>query len=68
MAGACATALPGLALACLGGILAVTVVYQYQYLPRAVPYSQLTVTLHRGPYAGIRTTPVRAAYLEQLTR
>ena len=61
------TALPGLALACLGGILAVTVVYQYQYLPRAVPYSQLTVTLHRGPYAGIRTTPVRAAYLEQLS-
>ena len=29
--------LPGLALACLAGILAVTVVYQYQFLPRAVP-------------------------------
>jgi hypothetical protein len=58
--------LPGLALACLAGILAVTVVYQFQFLPRAVPYSQLTVTLHGGPYAGIRTTPARAAYLEQL--
>ncbi len=60
-------ALPGLALACLAGILAVTIVYQYQFLPRAVPYSQMTVTLHGGPYAGIRTTPSRAAYLEQLS-
>ena len=60
-------ALPGLALACLTGILAVTVVYQYQFLPRAVPYSQMTVTLHGGPYAGIRTTPSRAAYLRQLS-
>ena len=58
--------LPGLALACLAGILGVTVVYQFQFLPRAVPYSQMTVTLHGGPYAGIRTTPARAAYLEQL--
>ncbi|MGD0997979.1 MAG: hypothetical protein ABR941_06635, partial [Thermoleophilia bacterium] len=58
--------LPGVTLACLAGILAVTVVYQFQFLPRAVPYSQMTVTLRSGPYAGIRTTPQRAAYLEQL--
>ena len=58
--------LPGLALACLAGILAVTVTYQYQFLPRAVPYSHLTVTVHGGPYAGVRTTPQRAAYLAQL--
>ncbi len=60
-------ALPSLTLACLAGILAVTLVYQYQFLPRAVPYSQMTVTLHGGPYAGIRTTASRAAYLEQLS-
>ena len=58
--------LPGLTLVCLVGILAVTVLYQYQFLPRAVPYSQMTATVHGGPYAGVRTTPVRAAYLEQL--
>ena len=26
----------------------------------------MTVTVHGGPYAGIRTTPQRAAYLDQL--
>ena len=57
---------PVAALLALSGILAVTVVYEYQFLPRAVPYSKLTVTLHGGPYAGIRTTPSRAAYLMQL--
>jgi hypothetical protein len=59
--------LPGLALACLTGILAVTVVYQFQFLPRAVPYSKLSTTIHAGPYAGVRATPQRAAYLQQLT-
>ena len=58
--------LPYLALACLSGMLAVTLHYDYQFLPRAVPYSQLTVTLHGGPYDGIRATPGRAAYLEGL--
>ena len=58
--------LPVAALLALTGILAVTVVYEYQFLPRAVPYAKLTVTLHGGPYAGIRTTPSRAAYLIQL--
>jgi hypothetical protein len=58
--------LPVAALLALAGILAVTVVYEYQFLPRAVPYGKLTVTLHGGPYAGIRTTPSRAAYLIQL--
>ena len=41
--------LPGVTLACLAGILAVTVVYQFQFLPRAVPYSQMTVTLQQRP-------------------
>lgn len=59
-------ALPALGVACLAGILAVTIVYEYQFLPRAVPYAQLTVTLRGGPYAGIRATPARAAYLDQL--
>jgi hypothetical protein len=58
--------LPALGVACLAGMLAVTVVYEYQFLPRAVPYSQLTTTIHGGPYAGVRATPVRAAYLAQL--
>lgn len=60
--------LPGLALACLAGLLAVTVVYQYQFLPRAVPYSHLTAIVRGGPYAGVRTTPQRAAYLSELRR
>lgn len=59
-------ALPALGVACLAGILAVTVVYEYQFLPRAVPYARLSATIRGGPYAGIRATPVRAAYLEQL--
>ena len=58
--------LPGLALVCLAGILAVTIVFQFEFLPRAVPYSHMTVTVRGGPYAGIRTTPQRAAYLDQL--
>ena len=60
-------ALPALGVLCLAGVLAVTLVYEYQFLPRAVPYAQLTVTLHGGPYADIRTTPRRAAYLDQLS-
>ncbi len=59
-------ALPAVVVACLAGILAVTIVYEYQFLPRAVPYARLTVTMHGGPYAGIRATPARAAYLAQL--
>jgi hypothetical protein len=59
--------LPGLALACLAGILAVTISYQFEFLPRAVPYSKLTTTIQGGPYAGVHTTPQRAAYLKQLT-
>ena len=58
--------LPALGLTCLSGVLVVTLVYQYQFLPRAVPYGQLTVEIHGGPYAGVRTTPARAAYLAQL--
>ena len=41
--------LPGLALACLAGILAVTIVFQFEFLPRAVPYSHMTVTVRGGP-------------------
>ena len=59
-------ALPALGVACLAGMLAVTVVYEYQFLPRAVPLSHLTATIHSGPYAGVRATPERAAYLAQL--
>jgi hypothetical protein len=59
-------ALPALSVACLSGVLAVSLVCDYRFLPRAVPYSQLTATMHGGPYAGIRATPQRAAYLEQL--
>jgi hypothetical protein len=59
-------ALPIGALLALAGILAVTIVYEYQFLPRAVPLAKLTVTMHGGPYAGIHTTPSRAAYLTQL--
>jgi hypothetical protein len=58
--------MPVAALLALAGMLAVTVVYEYQFLPRSVPLAKLTVTMHGGPYAGIHTTPSRAAYLTQL--
>lgn len=57
-------ALTCLALAALVGI---TIVYQFQYIARFVPYSQLTVWMDSGPYWGIHTTAVRKAYLGQLT-
>ena len=59
-------ALPALGVACLSGVLAVSLVCDYRFLPRAVPYAELTVTIHGGPYAGVRATPQRAAYLDQL--
>ncbi|HMK91744.1 MAG TPA: hypothetical protein VK576_01985, partial [Thermoleophilia bacterium] len=59
---------PALALVALAGVLAVTVALQYQFLPRAVPLSQMTATIPGGPYAGVRTTPQRAALLQQVAR
>ena len=59
-------ALPALGVACLAGMLAVTVVYEYQFLPRAVPTSQLTVTSTAARTPACAPRPQRAAYLAQL--
>jgi len=58
---------PELTLLALAAIIAVTIVFQFQYLPRFVPYSQTTKRMDFGPWAGIYTTPQRYAYLEQFT-
>jgi hypothetical protein len=58
---------PDLTLFALAAIVAVTIVFQFQYLPRFVPYSQTTKRMDFGPWEGIYTTPVRYAYLRQVT-
>jgi len=55
-----------MALVLLAGVIAVTVVYQFQFIVRYVPYSQLTAWVSSGPYWGVHTTPDRKAYLRQL--
>jgi hypothetical protein len=47
-------------------LIAITIVYQFQYIARFVPYSQLTAWIDSGPYEGVHTTSQRKAYLEQL--
>ncbi len=58
---------PDLTLFALAAIIAVTIVFQFQYLPRFVPYSQTTKRMDFGPWAGIYTTPQRYDYLRQFT-
>jgi hypothetical protein len=58
---------PDLTLFALAAVIAVTIVFQFQYLPRFVPYSQTTKRMDFGPWAGIYTTPQRYDYLRQFT-
>lgn len=58
-----ARALPWLTAAALTLTVAGTIVYQFAYIPRMVPYRTLTVQMRAGPYAGIYTTPARQAFL-----
>jgi hypothetical protein len=58
---------PDFTLFALAAIVAVTIVFQFQYLPRFVPYSQTTKRMDFGPWSGIYTTPVRYDYLLQVT-
>ena len=58
---------PDVTMVALAAIIAVTVIFQFQYLPRFVPYSQTTKRMDFGPWEGIYTTPVRYAYLRQIT-
>jgi hypothetical protein len=60
---------PGIAVfTLLVAMAAVTVVFQFQFITRQVPYSQLTAWVDRGPYWGVHTTPARKQYLESLDR
>jgi hypothetical protein len=52
-----------LVMVALAGILAVTIIFQFQFIPRNVPYGQLTTWMDRGPYWGIHTTVSRKAFL-----
>jgi len=55
-----------LVMASLMGVVAVTVAFMFQYLPRDVPYSHLSVRLEDGPYAGLLVRPRDALVLTQL--
>jgi len=52
----------------LAGVVAVTIVFQFQFIPRQVPYGQLTTWMGQGPYWGIHTTASRKAYLDEFAR
>jgi putative flippase GtrA len=62
-----ARALPWLTAAALTLTIAGTIIYQFAYIPRMVPYRTLTVQMGTGPYAGIYTTPARQAFLTKLS-
>lgn len=55
-----------LVMASLMGVIAVTVAFMFQYLPRDVPYSHLTVRLERGPYEGLLVRERDAVVLTQI--
>ena len=54
-----------MAAAAIVALVGITIVYQFQFIARHVPYSQLTAWVSSGPYWGIHTTPQRKAYLQQ---
>jgi hypothetical protein len=51
--------LPWLALAALIAVVGVTVIFQFQFQQREMPYSQLTSRFDSGPWWGIKVTPQR---------
>jgi hypothetical protein len=59
--------LPWLALTALVGVLAATLVFQFQFQQRDVPYSSLTRRCDFGPWWGISLTPERHALLEEFS-
>ena len=52
----------------LAGVVVVTIIFQFQFIPRQVPYSQLTTWMGQGPYWGIHTTVARRTYLDEFAR
>jgi hypothetical protein len=59
---------PVLAAVALSAIVAICVVFQFQFIARNVPYGELTAWMDSGPYWGIHTTADRKAYLEEFER
>jgi hypothetical protein len=57
-----------LAAAALMALVVSCVIYQFQYLPRFVPYRSLDAWMSSGPYWGIHVTKERKEYLEQFAR
>jgi len=58
------SAVPWLALAVLTAIVGVTVVFQFQFQQRDVPYGALTSRFDSGPWWGIKVTPERRRLLD----
>lgn len=61
---ACSGRLPWLALVVLVAVVGVTVVFQFQFQARDVPYAQLTSRFDSGPWWGIKVTPERRRLLD----
>jgi hypothetical protein len=59
----CNEAVPVVAV--LVAIITVTIVFQFQFIARSVPYSDLTAWVSSGPFWGVHTSPDRKKYLEQ---
>jgi hypothetical protein len=59
---------PALAAVALTAIVAICVVFQFQFIARNVPYGDLTAWMDSGPYWGIHTTAQRKAYLDEFER
>jgi hypothetical protein len=59
---------PVLAAVALTAIVAICVVFQFQFIARNVPYGDLTAWMDSGPYWGIHTTADRKAYLDEFER
>ncbi len=49
----------------LVALVAITIVYQFQFIVRFQPYADLTSWVSSGPFWGVHTNPQRKAYLEQ---
>jgi len=56
--------LPWLALVALVAVVGVTVVFQFQFQQREMPYAQLTSRFHSGPWWGIKVTPERRRLMD----
>ena len=57
---------PWLALAVMTALVCVTLIFQFQFQQRDVPYGDLSVKLTSGPWRGIKVTEPRAALVRSV--